>query len=198
MRQNFVLQGRGLTRFGLLFVVPALAALLLAWPAYRSSAVAPAPEPAEPAAQVPPRPWTAVGSTGVIDEDSLNFFAFANTDLGFRAGAAGTVVVARYNVTNTFDNNANPNRPGWRRLEMGSSTPLNTIIEANLFKIKSCDQQQVLLCTARNRSGDTPCARCNVSEVIDFTSNLYYVEVTLTRPNAQTPSPRLHTLRLLQ
>ena len=81
---------------------------------------------------------------------------------------------------------------------MGSTTPLNTIIEAKLFKIRSCDQQQVLLCTARNRSGDTPCARCTVSEVIDFTSNLYYVEVTLSRANAQTPSPRLHTLRLIQ
>ena len=198
MRQNFVPQGRGLTRLGLLFVAPALAALLLASPAGRGSTAAPAPEPAEPAVQVLPKPWTAVGSTGVIDEDSLNFFAFTNTDLGFRAGAAGTVVVARYNVTNTFDNNANPNRPGWRRLEMGSTTPLNTIIEARLFKIKSCDQQQVLLCTARNRSGDTPCARCTISEVIDFTSNLYYVEVTLTRPNAQMPSPRLHTLRLIQ
>lgn len=196
MRQNVVPQGRGLTRLGLLFAVPALAALLLASPARHSSAVAPAPEAAEPAAQVLPKPWTAVGSTGVIDEDSLNLFAFANTDLGFRAGATGTVIVARYNVTNTFDNNANPNQPGWRTLEMGSSTPLNTIIEARLFKIRSCDQQQVLLCTARNRSGDTPCARCTVSEVIDFTSNLYYVEVTLSRANAQTPSPRLHTLRL--
>jgi hypothetical protein len=197
MRQNIVQQGRGLTRLGLLFVVPALAALALASPAGRGSAVAPASAPSEPAVQVLPKPWTAVGSTGVIDEGSLNFFAFTNTDLGFRAGAAASVMVARYNVTNTFDNNANPNQPGWRTLEMGSTTPLNTIIEAKLFKIRSCDQQQVLLCTARNRSGDTPCARCTISEVVDFTTNLYYVEVTLTRASAQTPSPRLHTLRLV-
>ena len=193
MRQNFVLQGRGLTRLGLLFVVPALAVLLLASPARHSSAVTPAPEPA---AQIL-RPWTAVGSTGVIDEGSLNFFAFSNTDLGFRAGVTGTAIVARYNVTNTFDNNANPSRPGWTTLEMGSTTPLNTIIEAKLFQIKACDVQQVLICTARNRSGDTPCARCTFANTaVDFNSNLYYVEVTLTRANAQTPSPRLHTLRL--
>jgi hypothetical protein len=198
MRKNVIPDGRGLTRLSLLVAVPALAALLLLAPAGRGSAVAPDAAPAEPALQTLPKPWTAVGSTGVIDEDSLNFFAFANTDLGFRTGATGTALVARYNVTNTFDNNANPNQPGWRTLEMGSSTPVNTIIEAKLFKIRHCDREQVLLCTARNRSGDTPCARCTISEVIDFTSNLYYVEVTLTRASAQTPSPRLHTLRLTQ
>ncbi|HEX7176849.1 MAG TPA: hypothetical protein VF240_16425 [Pyrinomonadaceae bacterium] len=199
MTQNVLRQGRGLTRLGLLFVVPALAALMLASPAGRSSAVAPVSEPAEPAFQVLPKPWTAVGSTGVIDEDSLNFFAFSNTDLGFRAGANALKIVARYNVTNTFDNNANPNRPGWTRLEMGSTTPNSTIIEASLFQIRSCDQQQVLICTARNRSGDTPCARCTfANSAVDFTNNLYYVEVTLSRGSAQTPSPRLHTLRLRQ
>ena len=197
MRQNVAQQGRGLTRLGLLFVVPALAALALASPAGRGSAVAPASEPAEPALQVLPKPWTAVGSTGVIDEDSLNFFAFSNTDLGFRAGANSLNIVARYNVTNTFDNNANPNRPGWTRLEMGSTTPLNTIVEGKLFQIRSCDTQQVLICTARNRSGDTPCALCTFNNTaVDFTTNLYYVEVTLTRGSTQTPSPRLHTLRL--
>lgn len=199
MRKNVMPDGRGLTRLGLLVAAPALAALLLIAPAGRSSAVAPAPEPAEPAAQVLPKPWTAVGSTGVIDEDSLNFFGFSNTDLGFRAGASGTAIVARYNVTNTFDNNANPNRPGWTRLEMGSTTPLNTVVAAKLFLIRSCDLQQELICTAQNRSGDAPCARCTFANTaVDFTSNLYYVEVTLTRATAQTPTPRLHTLRLLQ
>lgn len=197
MRKNLMPKGRGLTRLGLLVVVPALATLLLLSPAGRGSEVAPDSAPAEPAFQVLPKPWTAVGSTGVIDEGSLNFFAFNAADLGFRAGATGTAIVARYNVTNTFDNNANPNRPGWTTLEMGSSTPINTIIEASLFRIKSCDLQPVLICTARNRSGDTPCARCTFANTaVDFTGSLYYVEVSLTRPTAQTPTPRLHTLRL--
>ena len=75
----------------------------------------------EPVFQTQAKPWTAVGSTGVVDEASLNVFAFGTADIAFKAGAAGTVVVARYNVTNTFDNNANPNRPGWTTLEMGSN-----------------------------------------------------------------------------
>ena len=71
-----------------------------------------------PAFQILAKPWTAVGSTGTVDEASANIFAFGTTDLGFKGGVQGNVVVARYNVTYTFDNNANPNRPGWTTFEM--------------------------------------------------------------------------------
>ena len=150
-----------------------------------------------PAAQTLPKPWTAVGSTGVVDEASFKNFAFGTTDIGFAASATGTVVVARYNVTNTFDNNANPNKPGWTTLEMGSNAPLNTIIEARLFQVKTCDQQQTLICTARNRSNDKPCAKCTIQGTVDFTNNLYYVEVTLNRNSLNNQPPRMFTLRLL-
>lgn len=177
---------------GTIFIT-ALAALLLASLGGRAPAVSTAA--AEP--QAPPkRPWTAVGSSGAIDEASLNLYAFNGSQIGFKAGATGTVLVARYNVTNTFDNNANPNKPGWRTLEMGSTTPLNTIIEARLFEIKACTADPRLLCTARNRSGDNPCARCDFNATIDFTDNLYFVEVTLTRPAGSNAAPRMSTLRV--
>lgn len=145
---------------------------------------------------LPRRPWTAVGSTGAVDEGSLNLYAFGSADIGFKPGAAGSIVTARYNVTNTFDNNANPNRPGWRVLEMGSKAPNSTIIEAKLFQLKACDTVPVLLCTARNRSNDHPCATCEFTATIDFTDSLYYVEVTLNRFNSTTANPRMFTLRL--
>jgi hypothetical protein len=144
----------------------------------------------------PRRPWTAVGSTGAVDEASLKDYAFGVADIGFRSGATGSLVVARYNVTNTFDNNANPNKPGWRTLEMGSTTPNSTIIEAKLFTIKACGTEPVLLCTARNRSSDHPCATCDIGATIDFTDSLYFVEVTLNRFNSTTANPRMFTLRL--
>jgi hypothetical protein len=160
----------------------------------RTEAAVTSPEPA-PFQQVR-SPWTAVGSTGVIDEASANFHAFGAADISFRPGSPGTIVIARYNVTNTFDNNADPNFPGWTTLEMGSNAPINTIIEARLFRIKACDTQPQLLCIARNRSNDFPCARCTIPQPIDFTSNLYYVEVVLDRTNATTSFPRMFTLRL--
>ncbi|HKG13130.1 MAG TPA: hypothetical protein VKB12_07315, partial [Pyrinomonadaceae bacterium] len=142
------------------------------------------------------RPWTALGSTGAVDESSQNLYNTVSTEISFRAGAAGNVIVARYNVTNTFDNNANPNQPGWTTLEMGSNAPNSVIIEAKLFEVTACAPAQKLLCTATNRSNDHPCARCQVASPIDFTKNLYYVEVTLDRSGAPAALPRMFTLRI--
>jgi hypothetical protein len=184
--------------FGALVICLMLAAVLLSplggkrLNAGRTVAAAVSPAPFQQVRS----PWTAVGSTGVIDEASTNFYAFGSADIGFRANTAGTIVTARYNVTNTFDNNPDPNFPGWTTLEMGSNAPINTIIEARLFQIKTCDTQPQLICIARNRSNDFPCARCTIPQPIDFTASLYYVEVVLDRTNASTSFPRMFTLRL--
>jgi hypothetical protein len=198
MRQNLAQAQRNRAWLGLLCVI-VLATLLLASSARRGAAWPPGVAAAAPApvVQALPRPWTALGSTGAIDETSLNLYACVSTEIGFRPGVAGNKLVARYNVTNTFDNNANPNQPGWRTLEMGSNAPLNVIIEAKLFQVRACQPAQELLCTARNRSGDSPCARCQILAPIDFTNNLYYVEVTIDRTGAPAALPRMFTLRLL-
>jgi hypothetical protein len=181
------------TRFGW-FAIAGLVVLLLGPLGNRAASTSPC-EPA-PAFQTLAKPWTAVGSTGVIDEASLNIFAFGTTDLGFKP-AAGNVIVARYNVTNTFDNNASPNKPGWTTFEMGSKAPLNTIIEGRLFTVKACGTDAVLICSARNRSGDHPCAKCDfASGTIDFGNNLYYVEVKMDRTAVPNATPQLFTLRL--
>lgn len=191
-------------RLGLLCAAT-LAALLLLVPAGGRGSAPPAAEnPADPAGappaaavQFPPRPWTALGSTGAVDESSINIFNTVSTEMSFRPGAAGNILIARYNVTNTFDNNANPNIPGWTRLEMGSNAPLNVIISAKLFKVSACAPAQTLVCEARNRSNDFPCARCTFAAgSIDFTNNLYYVEVTIDRTGAPAALPRMFTLRI--
>ncbi len=196
MKRNLIQNDGNRIRIGVPLLT-LLATLLLASLVDRAPRVTSAATSASPPApQSLPRPWTAVGSTGAVDEASLNIYAFGSADIGFKPGAAGGVVVARYNVTNTFDNNANPNRPGWRTLEMGSDAPNSTIIEAKLFQIKACDTQPVLLCTARNRSNDHPCAKCDFNATIDFTNSLYFVEVTLNRFNSNTAQPRMFTLRV--
>lgn len=199
MKQTFASEERNRIWRSLLFMA-ALSALLLVSLGGGATSVSPASASAAASGAVaqvlPRRPWTAVGSTGAVDEASLNIYAFGPADVGFKAGAAGSVVTARYNVTNTFDNNANPNRPGWHTLEMGSKAPNSTIIEAKLLQIKACDTTPVLLCTARNRSNDHLCATCEFNATIDFTDSLYYVEVTLNRFNSNTAQPRMFTLRL--
>jgi len=176
-----------------------LAAMLVASLFVRAStrlAIAATPAPASTSQVAPGRPWTALGSTGAVDEASLGVYAYATTEIGFKPGGIGGVVVARYNVTNTFDNNPSPNKPGWRTLEMGSNAPLNTVIDATLLQVKSCSPEPVVLCKVRNRSNDQPCAKCDISGTIDFTDNLYYVEVTLNRPRTSAALPRMFTLRI--
>jgi hypothetical protein len=179
-----------------------LVVLLLTFGGVRSNATAgaveknPATAPAS-AVQVPQRPWTAIGSTGAVDEAALSIYAVNGAELGFKTPSAGTVITARYNVTNTFDNNANANLPGWTMLEMGSNAPLNCINSATLYRVKICSRDPVAICTARNRSSDHPCATCQfANNAVDFGGYLYYVEVTLDRTGAPQAAPTVYTLRL--
>ena len=198
MRQDVPQRHSNRIWLGLLCVSVLSALLLVLFVGHGSasspSASAVAPDPFQQLA----KPWTAIGSTGVMDEASVGLFGTAGSSIGFKLGVAGNTLVARYNVTNTFDNNANPNRPGWRTLEMGSVAPTNVIIEAKLFQVRACQTAQVLLCTARNRSNDFPCARCDLSATpVDFTNDLFFIELRINRANSPNTQPRMFTLRLL-
>jgi len=148
------------------------------------------------APQVLPAPWTAVGSTGVVDETSLALFGTSGPNLGFR-GANGNLVVARYNVTNTFDNNPIPTQPGWSKLELGSTTPGNSIVMARLWQVDPCTGQQIQLCQAINNTDNAipHCVTCTFAVPIDFALFVYYVEVDIQRPNGMS-NPSVFSLRI--
>jgi hypothetical protein len=59
--------------------------------------------------------WTAVGSTGSIDEASLGIYAVGTNNLLHKAGTVGTVV-SRFNVTNTYGGGIT-DTPPWTTLE---------------------------------------------------------------------------------
>ncbi|HEY7544204.1 MAG TPA: hypothetical protein VID27_04945, partial [Blastocatellia bacterium] len=129
----------------------------------------------------PKHPWTAVASTGDIDEASVAFFGCSGPSLGFK-GPNGASVTARYNVTNTYDNDADPNKPGWDTLELGSQVPpAGAQITATLWQVDPCTGQQVPLCAAENHGeGPQPdCVECTFANSIDFGLFLYYVEVKI-------------------
>ena len=141
-------------------------------------------------------PWTAVGSTGTVDEASLGFFGTAGPNLGFR-GANGALIVARYNVTNTYDNNAIPTAPGWATLELGSTTPGASVVLARLWQVDPCTGQQVQLCQAINNTDNAipHCVTCTFAVPIDFAQFVYYVEVDLQRNN-MNQFPSVFSLRI--
>jgi hypothetical protein len=173
---------RRTTKVLLYSILVASAAALLVAGTRADNVPAAEPAPAAPARQII-RPWTGVGSTAIIDESSLGAFAFSGPSLGFLAGSPANSISARFNVTNTFDNNANPNAPGWTVLELGSFAPATTNVSAVLIEVDRCTGAQIVLCsTANNGLGGPLCTSCNFGIPVDFTSNLYYIEVRLTRP----------------
>ena len=164
-------------------------------PASNVTAAAPVSTAGIPAMQQI-EPWTAVASTGAVDESSVMLFGTSGASLGFR-GANGFLVGARYNVTNTFDNNPIPTLPGWTTLELGSTAPNGTSVTATLFQVDPCTGLQTELCRARNH-GEVPnptCEKCTFAVPIDFAQFLYYVEVKVARANVNL-QPAAHTLRI--
>jgi hypothetical protein len=160
---------------------------------------APTPSRAKtPTAQAAPPlvPWTAVASTGAVDEDSLLRFSFTGPWFSYRFGDESLApLTIRYNV-------ASPSRfdpkPGWTELELTSHVPgAASFAEATLIRVDPCTGQQQEICTTVNNGSDAPiCTTCDFpADVIDFATHLYYVRVILDRADQPDP-PRAAAVRL--
>ena len=139
--------------------------------------------------------WTAVGSTGTVDEAALGFFCMNGTQLGYRAGSASvSPIVARYNVTNTSGQEIAP----WNVLELGYfDNAAAGQVTAQFFQVDPCTGARTLICSVTSLNAAAPnCVRCTFGVGIDFSQFLYYVEVTVSRTNAAA-LPTANTLRIL-
>ena len=174
----------------------AIVALLMAGSGAKGYAVGSSAANSSPRQVAIIAPWTAVGSTGAVDEMSLGIFGTSGPNLGFRGGQ-GAQIVARYNVTNTYDNNGIPTMPGWKTLELGSTTPGNSSVIARLWQVDPCTGQQVQLCQATNNTDNAipHCVTCTFAAQIDFALFVYYVEVDIQRANGMA-QPSVFSLRV--
>ncbi|HEX7832820.1 MAG TPA: hypothetical protein VF787_24420 [Thermoanaerobaculia bacterium] len=133
--------------------------------------------------------WSRVGSTGIIDEDSLTLFGFTAYDLEFKTGQTGTIT-ARYPVMHT----GNP-VPGWTLFYAGGSGPG---VNVKLIENSECiPSTPTVICeTGASTAGGNFCTPCSdfVHE-LDFVNNAYYFEVTMTRATTST-NPKLHMLAI--
>jgi hypothetical protein len=139
--------------------------------------------------------WTAVASTGVVDESATGIYSFGSTNLTYLGGSASVApIVARYNVTKTWSSS---DTPPWTTLELGyfDSSPLSTV-RADLFQVDRCTGKQTLLCTFTSVDFTaSTCGSCTFAPTVNFANNLYYVQVTLSRTSA-TVVPQALTLRI--
>jgi hypothetical protein len=168
-------------------------------------------------------PWTAVASTGTVDESAfvggLPIFAFGPslfpfglypptvTGVGYNPASASLApIVVRYNVTNTYETGPlGPNQPTWQFLELGSTAPQGSTVTATLYRVRPCTGEQARICAVTNSNQPLPlpptppgiCRRCQFPVgSINFAEALYYVEVVLTRTGTGGASPAAHTLRI--
>lgn len=140
--------------------------------------------------------WTAVASTGTVDEAAEAFYAFAPnpTTLGYLAGSMSILpVVARYNVTNT----SGLDIATWNTLELGYFDNANgSAVTAQFFEVDRCTGQRTLICQVTSvNAAAASCVSCSFDATIDFANFLYYVEVTITRNNSNL-QPTANTLRI--
>ncbi len=142
--------------------------------------------------------WTAVGSTGTVDPQQVGLAGVTNgTRLGFNpaGGSNSGVIVARFNVTNTWGGGTR-DTPPWTTLEVGAfNNDSFNPVAATLYRVDPCTGARSAICTATNTSSGT-CATCSFANItFNFASFLYYVEVSITR-GIGTGNPQLATLRI--
>jgi len=141
--------------------------------------------------------WTAVASTGVVDESAAGIYAFGSTNLGYNGAGSVAPIVARYNVTNTLGGGVS-DTPPWTILELGFfDNNVGSGVSATLFRVSPCTGVPTAICTAS--SFDNATSTCNFCQfpptTFNFAANLYYVEVRVSR-NAVALNPQALTLRI--
>lgn len=127
--------------------------------------------------------WTAVASSGTVDEASLGSFAVTGPNLSHNA-ASLTDIVARYNITDT----SGTGLPGWTTLEMTASNATGGMVRADLYQVDACGGDDLQLCIIFAQGGPS-CRTCTFGAgTFDFNNYLYYVEVRVSRTStANTP-----------
>ena len=136
--------------------------------------------------------WTAVGSTGAIDEGSLGLYATNDAGLFFAAGATGNVT-AYYNVVNNSGSSTAP----WTTLEMTSADGSATAnVTAVLYRVPRCSGSAIAVCSVLSSESTTSptCTSCTFSGGLDFANNAYFVKVILQKTS--TTNPAVYQLRL--
>lgn len=140
--------------------------------------------------------WTAVGSTGTLDEASLGLYATNLASLGFQPAPTGSVV-ARYNVTNAFGGGFT-DTPPWNALEMTYfDNSVNSSVSAVLFQVNRCTGAISVVCSVNSvDNAANTCQTCGFAAgSINFLNSMYFVEVRVSR-NVNTVNPQLIGLRI--
>lgn len=137
-------------------------------------------------------PWTAAGTTAIIDETSVPLYALTPPYLGFNASSVGQIT-AYFNVTDTSATGL----PGWTKLQLSYfDNAIPSQVTATLYRLDKCDGTTLQLCMVSSPdSAVNTCNTCTFTHVIDFNRYEYYIVGTLYRA-INTLDPKLIALKL--
>ncbi|HKH44875.1 MAG TPA: hypothetical protein VKM72_09465 [Thermoanaerobaculia bacterium] len=131
--------------------------------------------------------WTAVASTGAIEDTAIGNYYAGSSSLAFRAGATGTVG-ANYNVTNPKDTG----NPAWTTMEFTAKNPGGspaTFAQAILYRAPrgtASGASSVCIAIAPVSASATTTTCTFSSSMIDFNNYRYFVRVLLGRDSTST------------
>lgn len=139
-------------------------------------------------------PWTAVGTTAVIDETSVPLYELNPPYIHFKAGAVG-VINAYFNVTDT--SGAGTGVTTWNTLQISyfdNAAPSQ--VSATLYQLDKCNGTVTPLCTVIGPDVTAnSCKECTFSNVIDFNRYDYWVTAVLYRSSSAL-DPKLFGVRI--
>lgn len=156
-------------------------------------AVLVAAAPVAPAVAASP-PWTAAGTTVVIDETSVPMSALTPPFFAFAPAAGNGVITGYLNVTDTTATAL----PGWNYLELSAfdNSPQSQV-SATLFQLDKCTGAVTAICQAVSTDAAvTKCSRCALNAQLDFTLYDYYVTVNIYRSSTAL-APKFYAVRLI-
>lgn len=132
--------------------------------------------------------WTAVASTGALDDSSLSITDVGTVGLQHKPNIL-SAVIARYNVTNTWGLD---DTPPWNTLELGyfDNSSLGQVT-ATFWQVDPCTGTATPICSKTSADNGANCVSCLFTIPIDFSRFNYVVEVTVSRSStAVTPIAR--------
>lgn len=139
-------------------------------------------------------PWSAVGTTAVIDETSVPLYELNPPYIHFSAGSVG-VIYAYFNVTDT--SGAGTGVTTWNTLQISyfdNAAPSQ--VSATLYQLDKCNGTVTPLCQVigPDVTANT-CKECTFSNVIDFNRYDYWVTAVLYRSSSAL-DPKLFGVRI--
>jgi hypothetical protein len=139
-------------------------------------------------------PWTAAGTTAVIDESSVPLYALTPPYLGFNGTGLG-VINAYFNVTDT--SGAGTGVTTWNTLQISYfDNSIQSQVWATLYQLDKCNGTVTPLCTVTSvDNAANVCKECSFSNVIDFNRYDYWVTAFLYRSSTAL-QPKLFGVRI--